>query len=315
MSASIASDCHLEELCARADVAEGAQALSDGLGKLMPGLDFSLVLTRGHWHRLGGVVDKDYRPVSDNIVHWAETESGGDIDALITRYMDAGFFATIVSGKTHYFTAPVGDGPQDFIQLEIEELQEVLDRPLFDPDWFPDSLEEFADPLDYPRLEPEPIGSPYYRFRRVTRIDQLVDNEAYAGQSQFDLSHFFQDWRSSSAGQGEPFCRYWVMALRDYVDSDGSKRINARPVSTFGGSLPRLPQGESLEGAELANAIHDYDRRLGYPFAWYFIMLSMESSNFELARAVLRDQMDTYDYLPERDLAVLRAWAARPYAV
>ena len=54
---------------------------------------------------------------------------------------------------------------------------------------------------------------------------------------------------------------------------------------------------------------------LGYPFAWYFMMLASKSSNFALADAVLRDQMGAFDYLPTRDLEVLKHWGERPYGV
>ncbi|MEW7996397.1 MAG: hypothetical protein AB2825_18395, partial [Candidatus Thiodiazotropha endolucinida] len=70
-----------------------------------------------------------------------------------------------------------------------------------------------------------------------------------------------------------------------------------------------------LSGAELANAVHGYDRVLGYPFAWYFMMLGSTASNYTLADAVLQDQMGAYDYLPKRDLKVLREWEAKPYGV
>lgn len=315
MNYVLANQEHLSQVCDQADVLDGIEPLTEKIRVLMPDLDFRYVLSRGNWYRLGGIVDRSYQSVSDNIVHWAETESGGDVDELVAHYLDSGYFATKLSGKTHYFTAPIGDNPEDFIQLEIEELQEVLDRPLFDRDWFPDSLEEFLDPLDFPRLEPEPVGKSYYRFRRMTFIDQLVDNALYAGSTQFDLKHFFKDWIRSSASSGQLFCRHWVMALRDYVSTDGEQKINARPISTFAEELPELPAGEQLQGADLANAIHDYDRKLGYPFAWYFIMLSTQSSNYALANAVLRDQIEAYDYLPVRDLNVLEAWSERPYRV
>ena len=73
--------------------------------------------------------------------------------------------------------------------------------------------------------------------------------------------------------------------------------------------------GTKLQGAELAKAIHGYDRKLGYPFAWYFIMLRRKTANFDLAEAVLRDQMGVYDYLPAKCLKVIREWEKRTYAV
>ncbi|OGT91544.1 MAG: hypothetical protein A2286_04765 [Gammaproteobacteria bacterium RIFOXYA12_FULL_61_12] len=281
----------------------------------LAGLDFKWVLTRGNWHRLGGVVDAAHRPVDNNIAQWAERESGGNLDELIARHGDKGYLATRLAGQSHYFTAVQGDNPEDFLQLEIEELQEVIDRPLFDPEWPPESLEELIDPPEHPRLDPEPIGRPCYLFRRLTPVAGLVDEAAQENRALANLRRFLDDWHQSSAFEGEPFCRHWVLALREYLDSDGERRLSARPLSTFAGKPPELPPGETLQGAELANAIHGYDRRFGYPFAWYFALVSSKGSNFPLAEAVLRDQMGAYDYLPARDLRVLRRWEEWPYGV
>jgi len=183
------------------------------------------------------------------------------------------------------------------------------------PDWYPDSLEELLDPVDFPRLSPTPVGAPFYRFRRVTPIASLLDATAEEPGSFSALRRFLEDWEQSSAAEGEHFCRHWVLALREYMDRDGEVRQTATPVSTFSGTLPELPPGERLGGAELARAIHAYDRIVGYPFAWFFHMLSRQAENYQLARAVLRDLMGAYDYLPARDLKVLRQWEARSYAV
>jgi hypothetical protein len=45
------------------------------------------------------------------------------------------------------------------------------------------------------------------------------------------------------------------------------------------------------------------------------MMLGQKSGNYALADAVLADQMGAYDYLPPRDLKVLREWESRPYGV
>ena len=68
-------------------------------------------------------------------------------------------------------------------------------------------------------------------------------------------------------------------------------------------------------GSELANRIHGYDRSVGYPFAWYFNMLGNKAENYTVADAVLKDLMGAYDYLPARDLKVLRQWEERPYGI
>jgi hypothetical protein len=305
----------LARLCADTIPSDGLNALIETTNALMPGRPFQLVLTRGGWHRLGGVVDRDYKRVHRSIAHWIGEHSDGDVDGLVADYADAGFFATRLNGKTHFLTRACGDAPQDFIQLEIEELHELLERPLVERDWFPDSIEEFLEPLDYAQLEPEPVADAYFQFRRITSIGSLLASSNAGSRQIQDLKRFFADWRDSSAGEHAGFSQHWVLALREYIDREGELRLTAKPVTTHTGNLPDLPPGEKWHGAELANAIHVYDREIGYPFAWFFMMLSQKASNYALANAVLADQMGAYDYLPARDLKVLREWEQRPYAV
>mgnify|MGYP000606213460 CR=1 FL=1 len=73
--------------------------------------------------------------------------------------------------------------------------------------------------------------------------------------------------------------------------------------------------GSAIRVAPLAVAIHRYDSALGYPMAWYFMMLSGKTPDHAIASAILADQEGEYDYLPERDIAVLTHWAREPYAV
>jgi hypothetical protein len=315
MSAEIAKPETLATFCQAFDSDKGIERLSKQINQLMPNLNFTHVITRGNWYRLGGVVDSEYRPITQNIAQWADLTSGGNVDQLITEYLDAGYFATRLAGKTHYFTAPYGDAPEQFIQLEIEELMEVLDRPLVERDWFPESLEEFLDPLDYPRLEPEPVGKAYLQFRRITPIESLLMEAAKENQAMKNLKRFFNDWTASSAGLNGVFCEHWILALREYQDSDGEYLLSAKPYSTYQGNSSLLLPTQKPHGADLANTIHGYDRRVGYPFAWFFNMLSSKSDNFALAEAVLKDQLGAFDYLPPRDLRVLRAWESQPYGV
>jgi hypothetical protein len=315
MHLDLAKPEQLAQLCNDTSAQDGLHGLSERISGLMPELDFSHVATRGHWHRLGGVIDADYRPVSSNILKWAEEVSGGDVDQLIAAYGDKGYFATRLAGKTHYLSAPTGDTPEAFVQIEIEELREVLDRPLIERDWFPESIEEFLDPLDYPRLQAEPIGEPWLQFRRITPVELLLTESSKDNQALFNLKRFFDDWSASSANEHGPFCQHWALALREFFDTDGECRISAKPFSTFDGEAGELNQGGQLQGAELANLIHGYDRRVGYPFAWFFNMLGNKAENYAVAEAVLKDQMGAYDYLPAKDLKVLRQWEERPYGV
>ncbi|MCB1774283.1 MAG: hypothetical protein KDI88_11755 [Gammaproteobacteria bacterium] len=314
-SATLASPEEMIGLCGDVPVSGGLDGLVGACDRLMPGLSFRHVLTRGHWHRLGGVVDQDLKPVARNIVHWAEQESGGDVDELVARFSEAHWFATHIAGRTHFLTASRGDDPEAFVQLEVEELREIVARPLIIEDWFPDSIEEFLEPLDFPRSDPRPIGDAHYQFRRLVSVADIVHGTQIRHGQAKNLHRFLSDWHESSAGEHATFCDHWVLALREYVDSDGETRLTARPVSTFDGDVPALPEDRRLHGAELANALHGFDRVLGYPFAWYFSMLRERADHHQLAESVLADLMGAYDYLPRRDLRLLRAWEERPYAV
>ncbi|EIJ36515.1 hypothetical protein [Thiothrix nivea] len=278
-------------------------------------LEFSLVLERSGWHRLGGVVDIDMQPVASNLRVWAEEESDGDVDTLLDKYAGQPMFATRLEGRTLYFTAPTGDRPEHFLQLEIEISQEVLDRPLFDPEFMPDNIEEFLDPIDFPRLEPEVIGQPRYAFRRLHKmLDIFLEQNPHSRHVQ-NLNRFMQDWHDSSAGQNEdvPFCSRWVMVLQEYQGSDKESHFNIKPVPTF--TQPLKDFEPELHGSRLAQTIHAFDRWVGYPFAWFFLMINRKGVPVEVADAVLRDQMEAYDYLPARDLKILREWEKRPYSV
>jgi hypothetical protein len=305
----------LSDLCRQLNATEGYTKLEGVLQSVVENNDLKWVMTRGGWHRLGGVVDGEYALVAPNLRRWAEEVAGGDVDELIYNYRDSGYFVTHLAGKSHYFTLPTGDRAEQFIQIEVEELQEVIERPLIDHDWFPESVEEFLDPLDYPYLDPEPVTPPYYQFRRMIEMDRVLGGSPEIDRKHNNLRRFFEDWQQSSAGETVEFCRQWVLLLSEYQDAYGETRLNARPLAKLHGALPELPNDALLTGAALANAIHGYDRKVGYPFAWFFNMLSRKSSNYGVADAVLKDLMGAYDYLPAQDLKVLRGWEERPYCV
>lgn len=315
MDTQLASPEILTRLSADLKPADGIDALTASINEQFPELDFRHILTRRGWHRLGGVVDKDHARVAVSILHWIEDEFDNDVEALIATHADDGYFATQLSGQTHYFTASRGDAPQDFVQIEIEELQERLERPLVKADWYPDSVEEFLEPLDFPHTSPEPVRQAYYQFRRIMPIDRLFAVGAAGGRQKKDLQRFFDDWAASSASDHDRFCDHWVLSLREYRNREGELQLTAKPVPVFLGEIPELPQDKKARGSTLANAIHHYDRQMGYPFAWYFMMLTRKAENYALAESVLADQMGAYEYLPGKDLKVLRDWEQSPYGV
>ncbi len=301
-------DLRVAELCRTLPEGAGPDAIEASIATLLPGLEVRTAMTRGGWHRLGGVVDLDGGRIADHLAEWAQAQSDGDIDTLMAKVRDLRYFATRINGQTHYLVVQTGPAAQDFIQIEVEQIQEVLDRCLTDPDWYPDSVAEFVDPLDFPRLEPEPVGSSRLVFRRLVRVPDLMASED-AGPR---LRRFMDDWDRSSASESH-FCEHWVLSIREYRDREGDDRVSAKPVPIPVSEVPALPDGEVARGAKLANSIHGFDRVLGYPFAWYFHMLTDPKVSHKLAEAVHGDLMGAYDYLPARDIKVLRDWYAAPY--
>ncbi|EGV30148.1 hypothetical protein ThidrDRAFT_2898 [Thiorhodococcus drewsii AZ1] len=304
-------DLKVAEICRSVEVTDGIAPLIEAIQAVLPDLSVRHAMTRSGWHRLGGVVDLDGNRIAHNITEWAEAESEGDIDELMFKLSDVQYFATRLNGQTHYLVAQTGPRARDYIQIEIEQLQEVLDRCISDPDWFPDSIADFVDPVDFPRLEPEPVGSPRLLFRRLVRVSDLMDSQD-AGSH---LMRFLDEWDRSSAAESEGFCRHWVLSIREYQDRDGDGHLTAKPVPVVANPLPVLSDSQVARGSGLANQIHGFDREAGYPFAWYFHMLTNRKVSHKLAEAVHADLMGAYDYLPARDLKVLRDWYQDPYGL
>lgn len=277
----------------------------------VPELELRYATARSGWHRLGGVVDADHRRIAKNIETWAEQESGGDIGLLMDRCAEIHGFGTKLEGSTHYLTAVIGADAGDFIQIEIEQVQEVIDRPLWDPDWMPDDLMEFADPLDFPRLDPEPVGPPHLLFRRLIRVADFLASEDAGSQ----IKRFFKDWDRSSAKESACFSDHWILSFREYLDTQGDSRLSAKPIPLLQGEERDLRDEEIERGAALANLIHGFDRHCGYHFAWYFHMLTQRRVSHRLADAVHSDLMGAFDYLPAKDIAVLRDWYDAPYSL
>ena len=304
-------DLRVADACAALPEGSDLVALTAAIQAVLPGLDVHHVLTRGGWHRLGGVVDLDGRRIAEHIAEWAEAQAEGDIETLLFKLSTARYFATRLNGQTHYLVAQAGPGAADYIQIEVEQVQEVLERCITDPDWFPDSIEEFVDPLDFPRLEPEPVGPPRLLFRRLVQIGDLLASQDVSRQ----VRRFLEDWDRSSAGEAACFSDHWVLSLREYRDRDGEGRLTAKPVTTFAGIIPAVPSDLAVRGVDLANLIHGLDRQIGYPFAWFFHMLTDKRISHHLPEAVHADLMGAYAYLAARDLKVLRDWYDQPYGV
>ena len=293
-------------------------ALLEIANRIRPGCSFVFALSRGGWYRQGGVIAADGRPVADNLESWAKKEladCNGVMETLVERYVDSDMLVTRHSGRSHYFVAPYGPAPADFWQLEIEELQGVLDRKLIDANNPPDDLQELIEPILPALLEGQPVGAPYYRFRRLIDMRQtLARLPAPYGQS-LPLTRFLVEWSHSSAAARGHFSDHWIVALREHQDRYRNPVLSASLVSRHARELKPFHWNIELSGIELSAQLQAFDRAAGYTSAWYFHLVSGTITPPKIAYAVLRDLDAGFSYLPDSEAALLRSWVAQPYSV
>jgi len=303
----------LDGAVANAAPKPGHGVLVQALGGVFPDLEWRLVLSRKGWHRIGGIIDAHGNRVSDNLVLWIEEQGGDDLLGVFVRHEGDGLLATKLCGTTHYLTAKTGDKPWDYVQVEIDELREVTDRFLFDPDNAPDAAEDLLSPENPLRVDPTPLGPGYYALRKAWDISDAhgrMASGSYA-DSLFAL-RFFDDWSSSSAA-GQEFHRHFVLRMSNYKDRFGEMRLQATPLSTYVETMPPLPSpGE--RGIDLSRFLNAFDRAAGYPMAWYFCAVcGLDEGLQGVVHAVFEDVSGTYDYLPQCDVDVLQRWMADRY--
>lgn len=313
----------LSDTCVSTPVQDDHELLLQKLKQIYPELDFEHVLTRGGWHRAGGVLDDKGERVADKLSDWVETESGGDVDVFIEKYLDTGYVVTGFTGKTNYFVAATGETASDFIQLEVEQLQEVKDHILLGGETLPDDIEDISNPMDTQKLSAEPVGEPIYTFRRITSISDFMHSMSDGvrldvcrpDDKAVTIRRFMDDWDRSSSKESGAFCQHWVLSLQEYTDAYGEHIMQAKPVSVFDGKLPQLRIDAVDRGTRLANLVHDFDHDIGFPMAWYFYMLSRSEVPHQLAEAIHKDLMGAYAYLPAKDLKVVKDWYEKPYGI
>ncbi|MEL6979513.1 MAG: hypothetical protein AAGM38_12655 [Pseudomonadota bacterium] len=307
----------LQRACEESVYAPDHSGVLQALAAAEPELAFRPAFERAGWHRIGRARRRDGSLVAEDLRAWAETELG-DIGPEMTPPEDAeDYVATRIEGRTLYLVAPTGPRAWDFVQLELETLQEVMDRPLFPDEFAPSDIEEFLDPGllapgAAPQLEPTPIGETVYRFHGVSHIAQLREELDVSLSANRRFMRFLEEWERSRAAEAR-FCDHWVLRLFRYVDRFGEAKLEATPIPQRA-IEPLAPEADQAGGADLARLLTGFDHQAGYAMAWYFQILTAQKLRHGVAEQVVKDhEGGAFAYLPERDLAVLRDWAQEPY--
>ncbi len=288
------------------------------LHSIAPALDFRAALVRGGWYRLGGVFGPNGERVGERVEDWLETQLQAydeDLDALVADHLTTGLRATVWLGKTHYWTARYGETPAAFLQLEFEELQEVLGHELFTASRTYSTPDDVltVSPLDCGEVRTITLGPPQLRFRRVIDVAAVLASMQAAASEPTAAHRFLDAWAASSAGLSADLSHHWVFMIREHLGRYRQISYHARPTPALTGTLPQWHAEASLRGLALAQALRQFDKRVGYPMAWFFHLAAGTNVPRLLATTVLEDHCSDWRYLPERDLAVVQDWVHRAY--
>jgi hypothetical protein len=313
----IKASADVEAICAAHPPRPHHGAFLAAVNALWPGIQFNHALSRSRWYRLGGVVTATGERVSTDIEEWANLAwqaCGEDPAEFAETFGGQQLLATRIIGRTHYFVAPYGPSSAEFLQMEIEELQEVSDRRLFDPENLPGDLQDLVDPSSPLAVEPMPLDDSRYVLRRFADVRSFLEEMEWAAGTPPLVARFLNEWQQSSASHAARFCQEWVLALGEHLDRFKQTLRTAVPIAA-----PRKESGPyrdaAQEGAQLANAIIDYDQHAGYPFAWYFHMVTNRGIPRAIAARVVQDLDAGFSYIPERDAVILRGWVESPYSI
>lgn len=285
--------------------------------RLIPECPCRFALSRGGWYRAGGLFNAAGERVADNVEEWVTQEMAAcddDLGEFLDRHAEGELIATRHTGRTHYFVAPYGPDPAEFLQMEVEELQEVLDRRLWDAAAPPVDAQELIEPIKPANVPAQAVGAPRYRFRRLTDLRSVVARlQAPIGRLP-SLTRFIREWANSRIG-GAHFSDYWIVALREQHDRYNNVVLSAVPVSRRARELKPFQWNLELSGLDAANQIRAFDRAAGYPGAWYFHMVASGITPRDIAFSAMRDIESGFGYLGDAETALLSGWLQEPYSL
>jgi hypothetical protein len=286
--------------------------------RIRPGCTFRYALNRGGWYRPGGIITADGTRIAESLATWAKIELAacdGDMGELVDRHIDKGLVVTRHTGRTHYFVAPYGPAPADFLQLEVEELQEVLDRKLIDTDKLPEDFQELTEPIAPVLIDAQAVSAPRYHFRRLIDMRQTVARASPADSRSAGLPRLLSEWAHSSAASRGHFSDHWIVALREHQDRYRNPVTSASLVSRHARELKPFQWNVELSGPDMHAQLQAFDRAAGYTSAWYAHLVAGTITPPKVAYAVARDLEAGFSYLPETEAALLKSWVNAPYSV
>lgn len=307
----------LAKICKQTLPTADEQLLLSKLQQLSPDYPQHLARIGSEWYRLGGIVDVSGKRIANDLIEWTERtfrECGQNLHTFIDYALEQHLIATRITGNTLYVVVQTGSKAEQFIQIEIDKIQEVSDRFLVDEQNLPEDLEEFIDPLSPKPIQPFAIGTARYQYRRKTDVAIFMAEMSKHPFTEHPVQRFMDDFNRSSAGQNATFCHDWTIRPFRHTGRFGEQIINVEIINTQSKNIPYL-ETLGAKGTALQTQLNRFDRQAGYPFAWFFYMLKNQWVPTQQGVAVFKDISGDFSYLPECDVAVLKDWISTPYSV
>jgi len=127
---------------------------------------------------------------------------------------------------------------------------------------------------------------------------------------------FLRDWAESSAGgSGARLCEHWSLQLYDYTH-DGKRHMGFTPLwaAADGGlKLPKIEARKCATDAFLMERLEQFDRKAGYPMAWFFYLVHGNRLSYQVGDRVAKGIQEGRIALPGHDAKVVMRWHERPY--
>lgn len=240
-----------------------------------------------------------------------------------------------------FFTARYGPAAWDFVQVRVHLVHEAHAPLLLPEDWCCDKPEDVAGWVDFREHAPA-IGPQRYELSSAIDVAAFVEERAARWRDAFNrrlpivaekrittifvgenrrieerigdrpdfqrtpgrcsLQRLFDDWTDSSAGRsGERFERHWVI------------QENEIPRWVNDPRLPSIAKARICDAGDFIKWLAAFDRRAGYPFAWYTYMLHGNKIHAGYGQRAWELVKSGAMPLTERDVEVLRRWAERSY--
>lgn len=284
-------------------------ALIDYLNSCWPGVFFQHRYSRSGWYKSGGIRDQKGSLLSQNMESWLEEQlqESGDFEQLFINLKLLQPLVTRFNGVTHVFTAAYGHAPEACWQLEVDELQEVMDRKLLNPDTTdPMDLSDLSDPLFPASLNGQPLGFPFYQFGCLTNVHLALEIAINAPS----LKRFFDEWTQSGLSD---FHRHWFFLRLNTQHSYGVQEFRLQPCAVKVEVLKLHPWDLSVSASKMADQLRNFDKAAGFFGAWYFCMVSGHMVPSELAERLQNDWQNDYRYITDRQFLLIRNWLYKPY--